>query len=157
MKKRYTGGLAVAIFALGFLLSQLWNFGGLGTGETDQPGEQSDATLEAPDLSTAAANGNLNVSMNSEASGTVETVTIAIHDDRYRLTTDADPSLGADISLAEVVRQVQQATGGEQGVRLRVLFAKDAQEGALADLHAALQEAQVKREEIQEISGYIEE
>ncbi|MBT5020912.1 hypothetical protein OAF42_02185 [Planctomicrobium sp.] len=165
MKKRYTGGFAVVIFGLGFLLSQFWNFGGLGTGENensndgDQPATSSNNDEDAG-LSNVTAGGNLN----STTSGSVtdppeqpdEVITVVIHENYFRMTSEADPQSGVDVSLSEVVRQVSEATGGDQGVKLRILFERNAQEGALADLHAALLEKGVKRESVQEITGYVD-
>jgi len=167
MKKRYSGGFAVVIFALGFMLSQFWNFGGLGTGENESSTDGNESTTqsgtndsEPADLSNVTAGGNLN----STSTGTVteapeqpdEVVTVVIHDNYYRLTSGPDPQSGVDVSLSEIVRQVSEANGGDQGIRLRILFERNAQEGALADLHAAMLEKGVKREEIQEITGYVD-
>ncbi len=170
MKKRYTGGLAIGIFALGFILSQFWDFGGLGIGESDNASDSessvsadsssSSETNTDADLSNVSAGGTLQTSTSGpstlNAGSTQKFVTISIHEDRYRLTSEEDPQTGVDVSLAEVVRRAKEATGGEQGIKLRILFQKNAQEGALADLHAAMADVGVKREEIQEISGYID-
>lgn len=164
MKKRTAGGFAVVILALGFMLGQLFDLGTFGLGKTGD-GEQVDATTDSDDspiqadLSDVSAGGDLNstttVTPNQEG-GEKDVVTIVIHNDLYRMTSADDPLSGLDLPLSEVVRQVSKATGGAQGVKLKILFEKNAQEGALADLHAALLEEGIKREEIQEISGYVE-
>ncbi len=170
MKKRATGGLAIGIFALGFILSQFWNFGGLGTGENEDSSNSessasanpsaADETNSEADLSKVSAGGTLQTSTAGpstlNAGSTQKFITISIHEDHYRLTSEEDPKAGVDVSLDEVVRRAKQATGGEQGIKLRILFQKNAQEGALADLHAAMADQGVKREEIQEISGYVD-
>lgn len=161
MKKRYVGGFAAVVFALGFLLSQLLQFGEFGV--PSEEGTAESATEEQHDdtsdvsLDNVSAGGSLPTTVsNSKSTPTPQFVTIAIHEDRYRLTSEDDPQSGVDVPLSEVVKQVKDATGGEQGVKLRIVFHKNAQEGALADLHSSLEKSGVKREEIQEISGYID-
>lgn len=163
MKKRYTGSIAVVIFGLGFLLSQFWNFGGLGTSEQEgaSDGTQNSGAGDAPepDLKNVSTSNAMTSTVNSTPlteEGNEEFITIAIHADRYRMTTSEDPHAGVDLPLREVIKQVQRATGGKQGVKLRILFERDAHEGARADLHASLAENGIKREEIQEISGYVD-
>ncbi|QDT34096.1 hypothetical protein [Thalassoglobus polymorphus] len=171
VRKRYLGGAAV-IVGLAIYLSQF--FAGMGTGtgndQGDQPSESvatGDATTgdpatdngEAPDLNNVSATGNLDSTMMSSTTEDAvpkKMITITIHEDRYRLTTDTDPMTGVDISQSEVVQQTQKATGGEQGVKLRVLRQKNAQVGAKLGLYEALNNAGVKREEIQEVSGFID-
>ncbi len=166
VRKRYVGGAAV-IVGLAIYLSQF--FAGMGTGTGNDQGDQpsksvatSDAVSDdgkAPDLNNVSATGNLDTTMMSSPSEdpvVKKMITITIHEDRYRLTTDLDPMTGVDISQSEVVQQTQKATGGEQGVKIRVLRQKNAQVGAKLGLYEALNNAGVKREEIQEVSGFID-
>lgn len=167
LRNRVGGTILIAGIALGFLLSQLWNFSGFGTSDLEQNGADDSAQVETSlsDTSAESTTANLSavktqnpgqVDMSATTSGSRESVTVAIHRDRYRLTSREDPLVGMEISLEELVRQTSRASGGSQGIRLRVLLHKDAQEGALADLYAELEAAGVKREEIQEYTGYID-
>lgn len=171
MKKRYGIGVG-AILAIGFLLGQFFKLPGFGGGSTgdavltsnSEPDETSQAETESEASDDIDALRNVSVTNNVRPSRAPTElvlppeafITIAVDGGTYRLTTPIDPSEGMKLSLGEVVAQASQTTGGESGVRVRILFHKNAQEGAISDLRKALDSAGIKREEIQEISGYID-
>ncbi|MEW4487946.1 hypothetical protein AB1L42_07665 [Thalassoglobus sp. JC818] len=161
MKKRYAGGIGV-ILVLGFLLGQLWRIPGLGT-QSDEAGEvatensDDDSTIDYSQVSVSNDLSNSVSSLPSSENAPVSPfITVAIQADKYRLTDPENPQDGEVISLEEVVELVKKASGSEDGIRLRVLFYKNAQEGAVADLHAAMASANIPREDIQEISDFVD-
>ncbi|TWT52086.1 hypothetical protein KOR42_31830 [Thalassoglobus neptunius] len=165
MKKRYAGGIGV-ILVLGFIMGQLWRIPGLGT-HSDEAGdvatENSETNNEddsSTDYSQVSVSSDLRNSVStlpaSETAPVSPFVTVAIQADKYRLTDPEEPQGGEVISLEEVVELVKKASGSDNGIRLRVLFYKNAQEGAVADLHAAMASANIPREDIQEISDFVD-
>ena len=59
-------------------------------------------------------------------------------------------------TLDDVVARAQATTGDDQGVHVRIRRRKNAQAGARADLLTRLLDAGLKRESIQEMSGFID-
>jgi len=82
-------------------------------------------------------------------------VTVVILEDRYRLVTGDDPFQGKELPLDEVKRRAEDTVGTNDGIRVRILKEKSAQEGARSDLLQALSAVGIKREEIQERSDFL--
>ena len=159
MKKRYAGGVG-AILLIGILIGQFFKLPGLGGSGANDESPTSTTEKEEPSDETAIRNASVSNDVSNTVSKTqpeepIPFVTVAIEEDNYRLTTSDSPLEGNYLSLGELIDRVTKTTGTNEGIRLRVLFHRNAQEGALADLHKALASAGVKREEIQEISGYL--
>jgi len=89
-----------------------------------------------------------------EAGGSSELVTIIVDGAGYAVARgDGAPepaTLDAAVALAK------GTTGDDQGVHVRIQRKKNAQAGARADLLIRLQDAGLKRESIQEMSGFID-
>ena len=160
MKKRYGVGIG-AILVLGFLLGKYLNLPGLGggsTGDSVSMSQNQDKTESEGNIRNVSVSNDRNfTNSNAEIEADPQPlIIIAVDADKYRLTTDEDPTVGQYLSLGEVIAKVTKTTGTENGIRLRILFHKNAQEGAISDLHDALTSAGIKREEIQETTGYID-
>ncbi|MCA9000209.1 MAG: hypothetical protein KDA80_24640 [Planctomycetaceae bacterium] len=164
MKARTGVGVA-AVVGLAFLLSRL--FLGLGPGGGSSVGTGSPAASPSQNEDPAEVVKNVSVSTNlPSGSGTVdpadapgsepEMVTVVIHRDAFRLTQGPDDyQSGLDVGLDTIVKRAKSASGNDDGVRIRILLEKSAQEGARQELYTALEEAGIKSEQIQEISGFV--
>ena len=155
MKKRIVGTVVVVAVALGVYLSQ-W-FRGLGVGVSNE-----DGAAESVQVSTESGSGDIFGDSGegqprqdvAEPEGGV--LTVVIEDDGYRIAPPEDLKSGIDVELDDIMRQLPQASGNDDGIRIRLLMHKSAQMGAKSDLYTALDAAGVQRESIQEISGFIE-
>ena len=86
--------------------------------------------------------------------GQREILTVTVDGPGYLVGSDDMPPRAAE--LAEIVTLAKATQGDDQGVHVRIRYRKNAQTGARADLLGQLQESGLKRESIQEMSGYID-
>lgn len=160
MKARTAGGVGVVLVGIGLLLGLWWKGPGLGGG-----GSGRGPAVAPPDASSVKATADPGESVRSATARPAENqgdvgageafVTVVIHGAGYRLVSSDDPSRGAEIALAEILERVQNAPGSPEGIRLRILKDRTAQEGARSDLEAALRAAGIKLEQVQEMSGFV--
>ena len=150
MKKRVTGGVIVAAVALGLYLANLWK--GPGAGGPDR----SLAVPRDAEVNAVVKPVSTTRITPVESEEPIESVTVIIHAEKYRLTEDDELLSGEDVSLDALLRKVVKTTGNRHGIRIRILLERDAQEGARSDLYAALGANGVKQEEIQEVSGFLD-
>lgn len=155
MKARTAGGVGIGLVALGLLLGLLWKgpgLGGAGVGEGEQGQAAPDlvgvsSSVSSPTAASAAPVG--------DRRGQEDFVTVVIDGDGYRLTSADNTEGGTEASLDQIVERVKKVSGTPEGIRLRVLLQRSAQEGARSDLQAALRSAGVRTEEIQEVTEFL--
>ncbi len=151
--RRLVGGAVVGALVLGIWLGSLWKgfgLGGAGSGLVPDTG-----TVHVSNAPPAASSSGP-APAESSGSPTGGLLTVVIHGAQYRLATDSDPQSGLDVPLDEIQRRVSVAKGTPEGIRVRILKEKSAQEGARSDLLSALLASGVKREEIQERAEFVE-
>ncbi len=159
------GGAIVAALLVGIWFGSFFKGFGLGENGTDGNGPNADTQSHSrTEVRAIPATGVTNPTASTNSPSTpsepdfglpAQFITIVIHNNQFRLMTGDAPSVGPDISLEEVKRQAADTIGTPEGIRVRILKAKSAQEGARADLLAALIAAGVKREAIQERADFI--
>jgi len=158
VKIRTWGGVIVVVGLAVFLSRFFQGLGpgggnGLGTGEASQAVSQED-------LRTVSVNNSYPTATPAEtAPGTgtePSVVTVVIHDNSYRLALNAaDPQTGLDVGLDVIATRALAVPGNKDGIRVRILLEKTAQEGARTELLQHLEQAGIKPEQIQELSGYV--
>ncbi|WP_437188192.1 hypothetical protein SH668x_001623 [Planctomicrobium sp. SH668] len=161
-KRVVTGGAVVGLLALGVWLANFWKgpgLGGSGTGygvssapETNINETQVNTAVESP---APAPSVEVAAPKNAFESYPSDIMTIVIEGGSYRLTDGVLNSSGTPISLEEISQRAQNLTGTAEGLRVRILKEKSAQEGARSDLMQELTKNGVKREEIQERADFI--
>ncbi|WP_437191694.1 hypothetical protein [Planctomicrobium sp. SH527] len=164
MKKRNLfGGALLGAVALGIYLGQFWKgpgLGGGGAGDTFSLTNGSEQVQSGMDRNAVSAPAQMEKT-SGEKPAEIDLglpalmVTIVVHDQKYRLVTGDNPKVGTDLTLDEVKRYAGETVGSADGIRVRILKERDAREGARSDLIAALAQAGLKREEIQEYSEFV--
>jgi hypothetical protein len=157
MRKRIFGAVAVGLIAFGIWLGSFWQGPGLGGSGPGREGA-SFPDMRADVSSEVDLTGDVGPAEQpaprSEPPSPV--LTVVVTGNRYRIASQDDPQTGNEVSLEEVRRLARETPGSPEGVRVRILFEKSATEGARSDLFATLRESGVKREEIQEVLGFID-
>ncbi|HWL08225.1 MAG TPA: hypothetical protein VNQ76_07470 [Planctomicrobium sp.] len=82
-------------------------------------------------------------------------ITIVVYGNQYRQILGDDPTQGRPVSLQEIQRLSEETVGTTDGIRVRILKERSAQEGARSDLLAALAAVGIKREAIQERAEFL--
>lgn len=157
MRARVFGAVAVGLVAFGIWLGSFWKGPGLGgtgpgTGDVSLRDMQADVSSEV-DLTGSVRQGEPEM---VRAEQRPDVLMVVVHENRYRVAFRDDPETGEDVPLEEVRRLARGTPGSPEGVRVRILFEKSATEGARSDLLAALRESGIKREEIQEVLGFVD-
>lgn len=165
MKKRNLfGGALLGAVALGIYLGQFWKGPGLGGGgagdELSLTSHQESQVHSGVDRNAVSAPAQMEKSQGEKPAEIdlglpAQMITIVVHDQKYRLVTGDNPKVGTDLSLEDVKRYAGETIGSSDGIRVRILKERDAREGARSDLMAALTQAGLKREEIQEYSEFV--
>ncbi|MFO1094594.1 MAG: hypothetical protein U0992_15010 [Planctomycetaceae bacterium] len=163
MRKRLIAVAAVALLIAGAWFGNI--FRGFGPGG---PGS-GEGAAEAPPADTQVNLGTeqsiLLTTPTSAASGEAaptapkndQVLTVLVAKDRYEVQSGDDATATFEpYTLESLVEQAKTRTGDEHGVRVRLRFKRDAQEGATSDLVKALQAAGIPREQIIESTGYVE-
>lgn len=156
-------GFVVGALALGIWLGSFWKgpgLGGLGTGFGITSGTDDSTPVS---LDSTHVNSSLNSpgalppsQKDSLDQFPTDMMTVIIYGNEYRLVDGDAPQQGKVLTLNEVIDRSKQMTGTPEGIRVRILKGKTAQEGARADLLKALAENGVKREEIQERAEFVD-
>ncbi|SFI25398.1 hypothetical protein [Planctomicrobium piriforme] len=161
---RIFGGAIVGALLLGIWFGQFWKgpgLGGSGSGDGKPESGSVDTRAEVRSISGTGAVGptartnEASTPAGPEIGLPAQMVTVVIHGNQYRLVQGDDFKLGSDVTLDDIKRQAADTTGTPEGIRVRVVKEKSAQEGPRSDLLTALAEAGVKREEIQERAEFI--
>lgn len=162
MRKKLVGVAAVGILAIGIMLGGLFKGFGLGPGNgTGNTGDQSGSVARTP------VDRDVNVNTQIGRDNPVRPVEppppeqgpllILVTGAGYRmLASEAAASQGTPITLAEIQARSSARPASPDGIRVRVLKSRSAQEGARADLMSALNTAGIKRDEIQERAEFLE-
>lgn len=152
MKKRILGVAAIALIGLGLWLSRFWNGPGLGGSGAGKG--------ESPQVSLNAQSHPHETSISSEpqtAAAPDDVLSVLIEADQYHIQQGPDEQPRFDVaSLEDLVRRARDVTGGKYGVKVRLRFRRNAQEGTISNLYRALQEAGLERESIIEDSDYVD-
>ena len=152
MKKRtVAGGVIVGAMILGMYLANLWKGPGLGGNNSGTDVE----VTEAVDETDVQSSMQPPVQPVESTGKDLPYVTVVIHGDSYRITDGENPETGMDVSLDTVISRVSKVAGTAEGIRLRIMLDRTAQEGARSDLYAALEKSGVSSDAIQELSGFI--
>jgi hypothetical protein len=157
-------GAVVGALALGLWLGSMWKglgWGGAGTGfgTSSQTETGTDSvTDEGVHVSAALSSGDslAQEARPVESDFPTDMLTIAIYGNEYRMVDESAPKSGMVMTLPEISQRVRKMTGTPEGIRVRILKGKTAQEGARADLLKTLEESGVKQEEIQERAEFID-
>ncbi|WP_437202705.1 hypothetical protein [Planctomicrobium sp. SH664] len=159
MKRRFTGTILALIIAAGIYIGNHWKGPGLG-GSGVGSGTPNAVETSGPTDKRIRVDNSVLRSDKPAGPTTLSTpsplLVVVIHGDKYRLASAENPSQGIEISLPDLKERVTEVPGNDQGLRVRILNARDAQEGARSDLYTALAEAGVKREEIQERAEFVD-
>ena len=153
-RTKAAGGALIGAAILGAWLMSLWKTPGMGGAEGIDPLQQQDRTARVDAQLTSST--TIRDAERTTPVTPSDLLTVVIHGDQFRLSEEDDPQSGLDVSLAEIKRKASDVPGNDRGIRVRILKEKSAQAGARADLYAALTDAGVKREEIQERSDFID-
>lgn len=174
MKNVRTPVVVVGLLAVGWWLGSMFKgFGPGGPGTSTKTGTGDGVAVDSRDPNAArtqkarqteqtptipgptpVASGISEPTPPTPSAGQREVLTIIIDGPGYIAGSDESELRGAE--LAEIVALAKGTQGDDQGVHVRILRKKNAEAGARADLIGQLQEAGLKREEIQEMSGFID-
>jgi hypothetical protein len=174
MKNVRTPVVVVGLLAVGWWLGSMFKgFGPGGPGTSTRTGTGDGVAVESRDPNAArtqkamqteqtptipgpapVASGTSTPMPTPPSAGQREILTVIIDGPGY--IDGTDESRFRAVELAEVVALAKATQGDDQGVHVRIRRKKNAQAGARADLIGQLQEAGLKREEIQEMSGFID-
>ncbi|WP_437229866.1 hypothetical protein SH661x_001663 [Planctomicrobium sp. SH661] len=162
--RNLVGGAVIGALALGIWLGSFWKgpgLGGSGTGfgTSSQTGSSDEAALDRVHVSgdlVGAAAGTAKTQPQEPEVVPTDMMTIVIYGNEYRLVDGEAPQSGKVLTLNEIADRAKQLTGTPEGIRVRILKGKSAQEGARADLLKYLAENGVKREEIQERAEFVD-
>ena len=153
-------GAVVGALALGIWLGSFWKgpgFGGAGTGfgTGPEPNEHPASTSDSTQVRAMATDPPARPTDPLDE-GPTDMMTVVIYGDEYRLVIGDSPQAGKLLTLSEIATRAKKMTGTPEGIRVRILKGKSAQEGARADLLNTLTENGVKREEIQERAEFVD-
>jgi hypothetical protein len=174
MRRTASTAAVVAILAVGFWLGNMFKGFGLGpgggggsdsssqspgpgTGGTRDPNQRREAIESKKELvSTPETLPEVQPAQSPEAvsPGAPSLVTVAIDGSGYALSTDGVRFQPA--TLGQVIEVARDTTGNDQGVRVRVVRRKNAVNGARLDLFHELEAAGLRREAIQEMTGFVD-
>lgn len=156
MRKRVIGAGAVILVALGIWLGNLFQGFGTGDGETDPDGSNGDAvqvSLTGDAVPSTTGEGD----DAPPTTGTPDVLTLLVDDDQYLVQWGEDwHAEFSPSTLEDIVARAKEVPGDENGVRVRLRFKENAQNGAIDDLTTALTDAGVEPEAIVKESGYVE-
>jgi hypothetical protein len=155
MRKRLIAVAAVVLVALGAWLGNLFKGFGLG-GPGSGTGEGTSVNLVAPtEAPPEQPPEPEETEVEQQSTGVL---TVVVESDQFRVQSGADTAATfAPATLDEIVRRAKEAKGDEHGVRVRLRFHQNAQNGATSDLYQALQEqAGLAREAIVDAPGYVD-
>lgn len=154
MRKRVIGAGAVILVALGIWLGNMLGLGPGGDGST----ESGDSNAEDVQVSLTSDAETATTDENAQAANEAPKVlTLLVDDDNYQIQSGED--WYAEFSPAtpdEIVARLGEFPGDENGVRVRLRFKANAQNGAISDLKSTLTEAGVNPEAIVEDPDYVE-
>ena len=155
MRKRVIGAGAVILVALGIWLG---NMLGLGPGRDSCTSDSSDSDAENVHVALTADTETATTDENAQAAKeTPKVLTLLIDDDKYLIQSGEDwYAEFAPATLDEIVARLGEIPGDENGVRVRLRFKANAQNGAISDLKSALTDAGVDPEAIIEDPDYVE-
>lgn len=162
MKKRnLVAGVVVGALALGVWLGSFWKgpgLGGLGTGFGTGPdnGTATEHETGSTKVLSTSSNRPDPATTDSLDEGPTDMLTVVIYGNEYRQLIGEHPQSGKLLTLEQIAARSRKMTGTPEGIRVRILKGKSAQEGARADLLKTLEESGVKREEIQERADFVE-
>lgn len=155
MRKRVIGVGAVILVVVGSLLG----FRGFGTGEGDN-GEADGDNVQVSLASMTTTTPSEEAEETPDSPPTSEppdVLTLLVDDDRYLIQWGEDwHAEFSSSTLDEIVSKMDDVPGDENGVRVRLRFKENAQNGAIEDLKTALTDAGVDPEAIIEDSEYVE-
>lgn len=155
-------GAVVGALAVGIWLGSFWKgpgLGGLGTGFGTGSAENEPVSLDSIRVDSSSAKSTSNPVLETNVpldDVPKEMMTVVIYGSEYRLVDGETPQTGKLLTLNEIAARAKQLTGTPEGIRIRILKGKNAQEGARADLMQILTENGVKREEIQERADFVD-
>ncbi len=157
MKKRIVAVFAVGLVGLGVWLASLglWKGPGLGgSGTGDGPGNGARIGL----TSGGGPSTEPGDSSTSDVPPTppADVLTVLIQGGGYLVEQAAAPGTFVPATKEQITRFAEAASGDATGVRVKVMRHKSAQQGARTDLFEALQQAGLEREEIVEVSEFVE-
>jgi hypothetical protein len=131
---------------------------GLGKGPGTGASKSSEGSTEGrPDGSGRYAVGLTGLNQpNVKPLAQPERILVIIDGHRLMVADSSDVDTGQELTATEIAERVKQATGDDQGIRIRIERTKRAQAGAQSELRQALSEAGIKKEEIQEMTGFLD-
>lgn len=155
MRKRLIAVGAVVLLALGAWLGNLFKGFGLG-GPGSGTGEGTSIHLAAPTEPPPEQPPEPETpEVEPETPGVL---TVVVESDQFRIQSGGDAAATyAPATLEEIVLRAKESTGDAHGMRVRLRFHQNAQNGAISDLYQALQEqAGLAREAIVDAPGYVD-
>ena len=166
-------GVVVVALGVGIWLGSFLKgpgLGGLGTGfgtgpqdGNSQDGNSQDGSSQDQETGPAHVHSSvqrgsapISTSIDSLEDSPTDLMTVVIYGNEYRLVNGETPQSGTVLSLQDIAARAKKMTGTPEGIRVRILKGKSAQEGARADLLKWLEESGVKQEEIQERAEFVD-
>lgn len=159
MRKRVMGVGAVVLVAVGIWLGNILKGPGLGENETDS----SDTNGETVQVSLSTDVDPASTTTTGTGDGTAavteapDVLTLLVDDDQYQIQWGEDwHAEFSPTTLEEITSKAGDMPGDENGVRVRLRFKENAQNGAISDLKSALTDAGLEPESIIEDAEYVE-
>lgn len=163
MRKRLIAVAAVGLLIVGAYLGNFFRGfgpGGPATGQGEAEAPPADTQVNLGAESSVSLTSQLTGATGEAAPTTAKddkVLTVLVSGDKYEVQSGDDAAATFEpYTLEALVEQAKNRTGDEHGVRVRLRFKRDAQEGATSDLVKALQAAGIAREQIIESTGYVE-
>lgn len=163
---------AVTLGALGLIGFGLWlgsKFGGFGLGDgfgLGGSGDGKSGTTEesGPDEGGAPKKsaGDAKVGLTgltqpaTKAAPAPTRLRVVIDGTQYLIADSDEGTTGASATASEIAAQVKEATGDDQGIRIRIERTKRATAGAQSELLQALDAAGISREAVQQKTGFLD-
>ena len=158
MRKRVIGAGAVVLVAVGIWLGNILQGPGLGEAETDSSdtnGETVQVSLstDVDPASTTPDTGDGTAADTEDP----DVLTLLVDDDQYQIQRGEDwYAEFSPATLEDIISKAGDVPGDENGVRVRLRFRENAQNGAISDLKSALTDAGLEPESIIEDAEYVE-
>jgi hypothetical protein len=141
----------------GFGLGDGFGLGGSGDGKSGSSESTSDKASGEPTNSGEAKVGLTGLSQPATKSAPAPTrIRVVIDGTQFLVAESDEGTTGEAATASDIAARVKEATGDDQGIRVRIERTKRATAGAQSELLQALDAAGVSRESVQQMTGFLE-